>query len=256
MPLVLGAVFCAKPWPLLALALFSCWIGWAELSAMAGISKPAKALGVGIGTCLVGWAALFPLDGGLNSMSAPAIAVALAIGCFSAVRSVKHNPAPWFAFTGSLWIAAALAAAMGLHGRSLAGTWWNFRPALFLVLLPLWAGDSAAIFVGKAWGRHLFAPSISPNKTVEGALANLAACVLLAWGVGTWVRCSMPTALCAGLICGVFGQAGDLFESVLKRSAGVKDSGSLLPGHGGLLDRIDSFLFCAPLVLVLLAFAR
>lgn len=132
---------------------------------------------------------------------------------------------------------------------------------LLMLFLCLWAGDTMAFFVGKAIGRHKLAPSVSPNKTWEGAAANLvAACsvgVLVgphfgdAYGkpIGPWL------GLATGLIVGVLGQAGDLYESAWKREHGLKDSGNLLPGHGGVLDRFDSLLFAAPIVALLFAIA-
>ena len=139
------------------------------------------------------------------------------------------------------------------------------------LLLVVWAGDIFAYFVGKSIGRHLMAPRISPKKTWEGAVASLAASI----GVGCLLfRYAMPLSsalLHAGLIerrDGIFGleqpamgpivvltivinvaaQLGDLVESLIKRGAGVKDSGAILPGHGGMLDRIDALLFAAPVL--------
>lgn len=134
--------------------------------------------------------------------------------------------------------------------------WWNWQSLALLVLFPLWAGDSAGIFVGRCCGKHLLAPEISPKKTWEGAIANVGGCLLLAFIVGWLLNLSITVALACGAVCAVFGQIGDLFESYLKRSAGVKDSGSILPGHGGILDRIDSILMAAPVVVMVLGFWR
>jgi phosphatidate cytidylyltransferase len=118
---------------------------------------------------------------------------------------------------------------------------------LFLVGVT-WAGESAAYLVGSALGRHKLAPLVSPNKTLEGAVAHLAASVAAAAALGDWLLpdWSMRQALVAGAILGVVGQLGDLVESAMKRSAGVKDTSGLLPGHGGVLDRVDSLLFNGP----------
>jgi phosphatidate cytidylyltransferase len=120
---------------------------------------------------------------------------------------------------------------------------------LFVVLLLAWVGDSAAYFVGRAIGSHKLAPSISPGKTWEGTIAS----ALLAVAVGVVYllyfepsRVSVVTAAGFSLTVNVAGQLGDLAESALKRSARMKDSGTLLPGHGGMLDRMDNFLFAAP----------
>jgi phosphatidate cytidylyltransferase len=123
------------------------------------------------------------------------------------------------------------------------GTTW-----VFLLCALIFAGDTAALYAGTTWGRHKLSPAISPGKTVEGAAAGLAANLAVAAAGKAlflpemgWGACLL-FALCAGLM----GQVGDLFESQLKRASNVKDSGGILPGHGGILDRIDALLFAAP----------
>jgi phosphatidate cytidylyltransferase len=122
----------------------------------------------------------------------------------------------------------------------------NAFPLILTAAIPIWAGDTAAIFAGKAFGKHKLAPSISPNKTWEGSIANLLAAVGAAPALGYFLKYPMDKMLLLGVSCGVIGQLGDLFESYLKRQAGVKDSGNLLPGHGGVFDRLDSLLMTAP----------
>lgn len=122
-------------------------------------------------------------------------------------------------------------------------------------ILAVAAGDTMAYFTGRAIGRTKLAPAISPNKTVEGALGGLlgsvACCLLYAHGflpgVPAWY------AAATGAAVGVSGQAGDLFESLLKRAAGVKDSGTIFPGHGGILDRVDGILAAGPALLLFAA---
>jgi CDP-diglyceride synthetase len=128
--------------------------------------------------------------------------------------------------------------------------WQVERGALWVLwlLAMLWLGDSGAYFVGRAIGRRKLAPTLSPTKTVEGSLANLALCVLVGWQGGVALGLPLGWAIAGGLGVGVLGQLGDLFESALKRAVGVKDFGGILPGHGGVLDRFDSFLFSAPWV--------
>jgi phosphatidate cytidylyltransferase len=120
--------------------------------------------------------------------------------------------------------------------------------ALLTLLGIIWAGDSLAYYGGRAFGRHPLAPVVSPKKTVEGAVAGLVGSVLAAILIGIRLlgQSLLPMAV-AGLLIGGVGQIGDLSESALKRSAGVKDSSSILPGHGGILDRLDSLLFAAPI---------
>ena len=148
-------------------------------------------------------------------------------------------------------MAAPLASILLLHLTAPGVGTWCLSPAL-MALVPVWAGDIAAIFAGKAFGKRLLAPGISPKKTVEGSVANLLAAVLAAWILGRLLGLPDARSLGAGVAVGTLGQAGDLFESWLKRRAGVKDSGTLLPGHGGVLDRIDAVLFAAPAVALIL----
>ena len=111
-----------------------------------------------------------------------------------------------------------------------------------------WVGETAAYLVGSAIGRHKLAAVVSPRKTVEGALAQVVASVATGGALGAWLlpACGWALALGAGALLGVVGQFGDLAESAIKRSAGTKDTGGLIPGHGGVLDRIDSLLFNLP----------
>jgi phosphatidate cytidylyltransferase len=111
-----------------------------------------------------------------------------------------------------------------------------------------WAGESAALAIGSAIGRHPLAPGISPRKTVEGAVGQLVASVVAAGVLGAWLlpQWSVGVTLITGAVLGVLGQIGDLAESVIKRSLGTKDTGGLMPGHGGVLDRLDGLLFNAP----------
>jgi len=119
---------------------------------------------------------------------------------------------------------------------------------IFFVLLVTWAGDTGAYYAGTALGRRRLAPVISPNKTFEGLLGGVALGVLGALLGRAWFLPSftIPDCLAVGLLLTAAGVLGDLSESALKRGAGVKDSGALIPAHGGMLDRLDSLLFAAP----------
>jgi phosphatidate cytidylyltransferase len=156
---------------------------------------------------------------------------------------VEALPAAGISASALLLVALPLTYAVRLHGISLVG------PFLLLFSLVItWVGDTAAYFVGRAIGKHPFAPHLSPKKTWEGAAASLAGAVLVAVVSAHWVNIG-PVHL-IGMAAGgnVAGQAGDLLESAYKRSAGVKDSGALLPGHGGILDRIDALILAIPVV--------
>jgi phosphatidate cytidylyltransferase len=117
---------------------------------------------------------------------------------------------------------------------------------LWLVLLVI-AADVGAFFVGRSFGKHKLAPQVSPGKTWEGALGGLATVALVAWGGALYFGLSEPRCIAFGCAVGIFSVIGDLTESMFKRAAGLKDSGVLLPGHGGILDRIDSVTAAAPL---------
>jgi phosphatidate cytidylyltransferase len=119
-----------------------------------------------------------------------------------------------------------------------------------------WVGDVAAFYVGRSIGKHKLAPRISPAKSWEGALASLVAAVIFGYAFFRYVQPAIALAhmLALSVIANAVGQIGDLAESAIKRGAGVKDSSTLLPGHGGFLDRLDSSLFTMPVVYYYLAY--
>jgi len=121
------------------------------------------------------------------------------------------------------------------------------RLILFLFLI-VWLGDIAAYYWGKNFGKNPLALTISPKKTVEGAVAGIIGSLMAGVVAQVWFldQIAMAHCLLVALVCGIIGQFGDLAESLLKRQVGVKDSGDLIPGHGGVLDRIDSLLFAGP----------
>ena len=122
------------------------------------------------------------------------------------------------------------------------------RGWILLLILAVWSFDTGAYLVGRRFGRTTFLTHISPSKTVEGVVGGVAAATivvgLMLWGLGQ----NPLHAIALGPLAGLAAQAGDLAESLIKRAAGAKDSGTLIPGHGGMLDRVDSFLFAAPVV--------
>jgi phosphatidate cytidylyltransferase len=173
-----------------------------------------------------------------------------------------------FSYFGFIYIAYTLG------GLSLLGRHTNGRIMVFILLVVVWSGDIFAYYIGRAFGKRKLAESISPKKTWEGTIASALGAILVSVvlfryihviGVAlAWldaipsqsmlyydVRVYAPAwwmAAAFGLLVNVAAQLGDLTESALKRGAGVKDSGTLLPGHGGLLDRIDALLFAAPVL--------
>jgi phosphatidate cytidylyltransferase len=129
----------------------------------------------------------------------------------------------------------------------------GFFYVLFTVLVT-WANDTSAYFIGIKFGRHKLSPKISPKKSVEGSVAGLLGGMVAAVIMGAFFKKSLFLMGLVGILVVAAGQFGDLIESILKRNAGVKDSGSFLPGHGGLLDRFDSLLTAAPLVYYLVSY--
>jgi phosphatidate cytidylyltransferase len=134
------------------------------------------------------------------------------------------------------------------------GVWLRELPSgrewLLLLVWVTWLGETAAYLVGSTMGRHPLAPAISPKKTIEGGMAQFVASLLAAVTAPLWFFGALPLgrALIVGALLGVAGQVGDLVESTLKRGVGTKDTGHLIPGHGGLLDRIDGLLFNTPVL--------
>jgi len=143
---------------------------------------------------------------------------------------------------GWLYVALPLSYVARLHALDDGRAW------VFLVLTIVMIGDSAALFTGRACGTHKLYPSVSPNKTIEGSLGGLAGSLV---GAVIFTSIFLPEltllkVLGGTLLIGVVSQLGDLFESLLKRGCNVKDSGTIIPGHGGMLDRLDSLLFAFP----------
>lgn len=229
------------------LAAFAAAGAW-EWGGLVGLQGAARSLYVGAVLAML--VALWPAARGAGLE--PVLAAALlwwagalawetrpqvARGAGAAARLLKL-------LAGVLVLAPAWTALVWLHGAGQRG------PALLLYVLALvWVADSAAYYAGRRWGRHRLAPRLSPGKTWEGLGGGLAGAGLFALAAGLaagqgGADLARWTAL--GLLAALASVAGDLFESLIKRHAGVKDSGSLFPGHGGVLDRIDSLTAAAP----------
>ncbi len=147
-----------------------------------------------------------------------------------------------------------------LHLRLYFATWLNLSPYRFpggrlLVILwiSIWVCDTFAYFGGSLLGKHKLAPRTSPNKTIEGAISGLIGALIVFVPLGNWLLPEVSSTYfwLAGLIVGVIGQIGDLVESRFKRDAGVKDTSTILPGHGGFFDRFDSLMFVSPFMYLL-----
>jgi len=156
---------------------------------------------------------------------------------------VETLPAVGISASALLLVAYPLSFAVRMHGRAPIG------PALLMFTLVItWVGDTAAYFAGRAIGRYPLAPHLSPKKTWEGSIASLIGSLLVGAAFGRWLFAPLDVLLAMAAVGNIAGQAGDLLESAYKRSAGVKDSGALLPGHGGVLDRIDALILAIPVV--------
>jgi phosphatidate cytidylyltransferase len=156
---------------------------------------------------------------------------------------VEVLPAAGVSASGLLLVAFPLSFAIPLHAAGSQG------PALLLfALVIVWVSDTAAYFVGRSIGKHFLAPRLSPKKTWEGTVAGFLGSILVALAFARWVNVPQVHLLGMAAAGNIAGQVGDLLESGYKRSAGIKDSGSLLPGHGGVLDRIDALILAIPVV--------
>lgn len=236
-PTVLYVVYFGPPWLLFgvtALVAVICYSEYAGIAAGYGITKPGP-VGYAAGLLVL---AMRPQD-------APLVFTLLAlISLTLALRGdlVKTLPNAAFLLFGIVYIFGSWKFAILLRAES--AHWLAYG------LVLNWVGDACAYYVGKSVGRRNLAPNVSPKKTWEGAVASLAGSVI--FGV-VYLNRALPAvslleAILLSVVVNIAGQAGDLAESALKRGAGVKDSSTLLPGHGGLLDRVDSSLFALPVV--------
>ncbi len=252
-------------WPFTALVVAAAVVGLGELYAAFnhGGRQANYALGIVLLALVLGAMIIRAVTG--IDLLAPALALMVMISLAAcASRHAQHGAvAEWaLTFGGALYIGGLLgflvllrALETPLRGGLLAllqpqpGAAW-----IALVLMATWGQDVFAYFVGKRWGRRRMAPLLSPRKTWEGAAGGmfgalagaLLALALFGPPLSLWM-----TAL-IGVVAGIVGPVGDLSESFIKRQAGLKDAGSLIPGHGGILDRIDSVLFSAPAIYIVL----
>jgi phosphatidate cytidylyltransferase len=239
MPPVLAAVFFAGPMTFGAVVLALGLLSLHEYLRLCGVEPLLTAATL---LCMV------PILVAVPVASAPAVgsAALLVLALLSLWR--VEDPARRFrglaeAVLGLGYIGFAMACLWRLRIATLHGAAW-----LFLVLAATWAGDSAAYFVGSRFGRRRFCPVLSPNKTWAGAIGGLTGSVAGSLLALPFFCGTVPLWLAAavGFGVGLAGQLGDLFESLWKRAKGVKDSGTLIPGHGGILDRVDSLLIGIP----------
>ena len=228
-------------------------IGIAEYASLAFAAQRAEwVLTVLLGTMTLA-AAVFKADHWLSAALTLAISAALVWVLFTRPDFEQGLRDIGLAFVGILYISILLPHFVWLRDQSPLGPRW-----VVLVLAIGMAGDAGGYFVGKALGRHKLSPHVSPGKTIEGALGIVAASLLIAsiYKLLFLHEVGMQEILYLSLVMSVLGQLGDLSESVMKRAFGAKESGWIFPGHGGVLDRIDSLLFPVAFLYYHLVFLR
>jgi phosphatidate cytidylyltransferase len=262
-PLVV-VVLLGEPWIAVAVGIVTALAAWEvfRLLRAAGYST-FPWLGTALAVGVVVDAAAPPLLAGSGLLLAAVGLILVGVGAL--LRSdPRDGLAAWSATVfGAFYVAllgfvVRLAAAAPDLPPGAPASWLGAdRGWVALLVLVVWAYDTGAYLVGRRLGRHHFLVHVSPSKTLEGLAGGLVAATLVAalllWLLGQ----PIVGAIVLGPLVAAAAQAGDLVESLLKRAAGAKDSGTLIPGHGGVLDRIDSFLFAAPIVtLYVVAFVR
>ena len=256
-------VAAASPWPfLLFLALACACAGFEWLRLTLGMRSVWASVGALALFAACAWQAKQWIGGDFNALVVLQGTVCLAVGLWLTLLL----PALWRAQVTrpAYRVANSVAAVVTLLATWGALAYWYLqRGALFVVslLIVVWVADIAAYFAGRAFGRRKLAPSISPGKTLEGAFAGVVGVVVWLLISAQWPQTfaaslrsqtSWFVLLLMGVLLAIFSIAGDLYESLLKRRAGVKDSSQLLPGHGGVYDRIDAVVAVVPLGFLLI----
>ena len=256
LPLVLGGLLLGPPWLGLAIVVSALSLGLLEfygLMAQRGL-RPLRPVGF-----VLLFAIFFQVVGQPPWLAVavwPLVVLLVLVTLLGRGSDFTVSvPSAALTLLGAAWLGAlgATVAALRLLAPRAEAPW-----RLLLLFATIMVSDTAAYFVGKAMGRTRMAPAISPGKTVEGALGGLLGGVLGALAVRFAGLPALPLADAVGLGASVaaLGMSGDLVESLFKRWAGVKDSGRIFPGHGGMLDRLDSLLFGAPLLYYYFTFVR
>ena len=251
LPVVIGAVWFLPPVATLVLACIAAllaFVEYASILAALDITIPRVISGIAVvAGCLAVGLSLVSVD--LLLMSAVIVAGALAVATGRpTARTVHESVASVFPIAYIGLPLGALAAVRAISGRE----------AVLLLMITIIVSDSAQYYCGRAFGKRPLAPAISPKKTLEGAIGGLIFGTATMMIGGRWVFPEASVAVLALVSAAIaaLGMVGDLFESLFKRSAGVKDSSNIIPGHGGVLDRIDSWLFAAPIYYAFVRFIQ
>ena len=230
-PLALYGTFWA-PQPvfigIVAAVALLCFHEYAGIAAAHGLERPGL-LAAAAGVLVL-----------LNPQPLVLAAIALLAVALRAGNLASMLPGAAASVLGVIYVFGAWRSAIDLRALS---PWW-----LLFALAINWVGDIAAYYTGRTIGRHKMAPRVSPAKSWEGAAGSMIAAVLFGLAFRPWLGAGLPEMIALSVAGNVAGQVGDLAESAMKRGAGVKDSGTTLPGHGGWLDRLDSSLFSMPVV--------
>ncbi|MEM9067586.1 MAG: phosphatidate cytidylyltransferase [Myxococcota bacterium] len=250
-PLVIWLLFWA---PKIGFQIFG--FVWIAICAdeMMRMALPGSVLGrlwgVAASLGLTAVAFYWPVPGALTVIALGLTLGALIVGLLEPEPIEAAATRIGWLFAGPIYVAGTLSCLARIHGFDHGGAW------VFFAMVAAFLSDTGAYFAGRAFGKHKLYPKLSPKKTVEGSIGGL-----VAVGVGAVViqKLMLPTlplvdVIVLGVVAAALGQAGDLLESLLKRSTGVKDSGNIMPGHGGLLDRSDALMFTGATVWVYLTY--
>lgn len=252
MPIVVLAIWFGIPWFTLLIA-GAALAGTHEFCRMAGFGRREP-----LTYLALLWALALVLSPHYHAASPQTLPLLITAALLISLVSILAGPSRETAFRNWAWVIAG-----ALYVAWLLSYWLNLRALqpveagrswVYLAMLTTFANDTGAYFIGRAMGKRKLAPRISPAKTVEGAIGGLACAVLAALLIAAVLNLVSPFTfkywqiVPLGILIGIFAQVGDLVESLLKRNMGVKQSGDLLPGHGGVLDRFDSLIFVGPVV--------
>lgn len=250
---VIAALWFLPPVYLLGIAVLVALLAFREyvdIAARAGahVSRPAGAISVALVCIAVGMPGL-PIDVALAGVTLGLSALAL-----SSSATTKASGGALQSAAISVFAPLYIGLPLGL----LAATRWTLgREAALLLIITVAISDSLQYYSGRTFGRHLLAPVVSPKKTIEGAVGGFVGATLSLVVIGHWwlPQMGLPARMALGLAVAAVGIVGDLFESLLKRSVDMKDASTIIPGHGGVLDRIDALLFAAPVYYVFVRYS-